>query len=244
MFADKQNDSGSIDVDDTPIDDGYTSDLGSAESTSMSSSVRDYRFENSCRYHRFKEGLYQFPNDMPEQEREDMKHTVAVRLLIVDIGTGTGSWANDVLFLVDDAEAAWLYRPDSLNLVHLRNMSTAIKDWPALFAQAYRCDNRTMHPDYTPPQIIEMHAAEKNEDRLRVAGFINVHREIKNVPVGPWPKDSNDAIKMGPSTRGRGWKPEEVEVFLLKVRKDLMDTSVHSYVHFHFLCAQKPENLS
>jgi ubiquinone/menaquinone biosynthesis C-methylase UbiE len=71
--------------------------------------VRDYQFENSRRYHKFKEGLYQFPNDVPEQEREDMKHTVAVHLLggklhnapledpqkIVDIGTGTGSWAID-----------------------------------------------------------------------------------------------------------------------------------------------------
>lgn len=101
----------SIDVDDTPADDGYVSDSGSGSSvsTSLSSSVRDYRFENSRRYHRFKEGLYQFPNDMPEQEREDMKHTVAVHLLggklhnapldnpqrILDIGTGTGSWAND-----------------------------------------------------------------------------------------------------------------------------------------------------
>lgn len=98
-----------IDVDDTPADDGYTSDSRSATSTSMSSSVRDYRFENSRRYHRFKEGLYQFPNDMPEQEREDMKHIVAVHLLggklhnaplenpqrIIDIGTGTGSWAID-----------------------------------------------------------------------------------------------------------------------------------------------------
>ncbi|KAH8684951.1 S-adenosyl-L-methionine-dependent methyltransferase [Ilyonectria robusta] len=322
----------SIDVDDTPADDGYVSDSGSGSSvsTSLSSSVRDYRFENSRRYHRFKEGLYQFPNDTPEQEREDMKHTVAVHLLggklhnapldnpqrILDIGTGTGSWANDagdeypaaevtgidlspiqspwvppnVKFLVDDAEAEWLYRPDSLDLIHLRNMSTAIKDWPALFAQAYRtlkpggwielpefrwvygCDDGTMHPDYTPPQMvanirdglatfgIDMHASEKNEDRLRDAGFVNVRHEIKKVPVGPWPKDSNlkkiglynrsviydglQAITMGPFTRGLGWKPEEVEVFLVKVRKDLMDTSVHSYVHFHSLCAQKPENLS
>jgi hypothetical protein len=92
-----------------PEDDGYASTVGSAESTSLSSSVRDYQFENSRRYHKFKEGLYQFPNDLPEQEREDMKHTVAVHLLggklhrsplespqkIIDVGTGTGSWAID-----------------------------------------------------------------------------------------------------------------------------------------------------
>lgn len=107
---------------------------------------------------------------------------------------------------------------------------------------------------------IEMHAAEKNADRLREAGFVNIRHEIKKVPVGTWPKDPSlkmiglynrsviydglQAITMGPFTRGLGWKPEEVEVFLVKVRKDLMDTSVHSYVHFHSLCAQKPETSS
>ncbi|RGP79041.1 tam domain methyltransferase [Fusarium longipes] len=310
-----------------PEDDGYASTVGSTESASLSSSVRDYQFENSRRYHKFKEGLYQFPNDVPEQEREDMKHTVAVHLLggrlhrspvespqkIIDIGTGTGSWAIDigdlypsasvigidlspiqppwvppnVKFLVDDAEAPMLESPNSVDLFHLRNMSTAIKDWPALLEQIYTalkpggwiempefrwvygCDDDTMDPEvYTPPQMVdniraglakfgvEMHAASKNPDRLRDAGFVNIRHEIKKVPVGPWPKDQTlktiglytrsiiydglQAITMGPFTRGLGWTPEEVEVFLVKVRKDLMTPSVHSYVHFHSLCAQKP----
>ncbi|KAF5559592.1 TAM domain-containing protein [Fusarium phyllophilum] len=312
--------------DDVATDDGYASSEHSSQSSSLASSVRDYQFENSRRYHKFKQGLYQFPNDLPEQEREDMKHTVAVHLLggklhnapldhpqkILDIGTGTGSWAIDmgdeypsaevigidlspiqppwvppnVRFLVDDAEAPWLYSENSIDLVHLRNMSTAIKDWPALLGQIYRalkpggwielpefrwvygCDDGTLRPDFTPPQMvaniraalaksgIEMHAAEKNPDRLHDAGFVNIRHEIKKVPVGPWAKDPSlkmiglynrsviydglYAITIGPFTRALGWTPEEVEVFLVKVRKDLKDPSVHSYVHFHSLCAQKP----
>lgn len=42
-------------------DDGYASDSASAASTSLSSSVRDYAFENGRRYHKFREGQYQFP---------------------------------------------------------------------------------------------------------------------------------------------------------------------------------------
>lgn len=75
----------------------------------MSSSVRDYAFENSRRYHKFQEGRYHFPNDEPEQEREDMKHAMIVNLCngklhfaplenpqkVLDIGTGTGIWAID-----------------------------------------------------------------------------------------------------------------------------------------------------
>jgi hypothetical protein len=33
-------------------------------------------FENGRRYHRFREGAYNFPNDESEQEREDMKHAM------------------------------------------------------------------------------------------------------------------------------------------------------------------------
>lgn len=89
-------------------DAGYESESVASSSTSVESSVRDYMFENGRRYHRFREGTYNFPNDDVEQEREDMKHAM-VKLLcnqklhfaplsahpqqVLDIGTGTGSWA-------------------------------------------------------------------------------------------------------------------------------------------------------
>ncbi|KAK4060194.1 uncharacterized protein Triagg1_10856 [Trichoderma aggressivum f. europaeum] len=94
-------------ADDTSSDAGYDSDSVSSASTSAMSSVRDYMFENGRRYHRFREGSYNFPNEDVEQEREDMKHAM-VKLLcnqklhfapiganpqeILDIGTGTGIW--------------------------------------------------------------------------------------------------------------------------------------------------------
>jgi hypothetical protein len=81
----------------------------SRNSTSISSNVRDFAFEHGRRYHKFREGRYQFPNDESEQEREDMKHAMVVNLCggklhyaplknpqnIIDIGTGTGIWAID-----------------------------------------------------------------------------------------------------------------------------------------------------
>jgi len=91
------------------VDEGFESDSHSSASTSVSSSVRDYVFENSRRYHRFQEGRYLMPNDEPEQEREDMKHAMIVNLCegklhmaplenpqtVLDIGTGTGIWVVD-----------------------------------------------------------------------------------------------------------------------------------------------------
>lgn len=95
-------------IGDAGSDAGYGSDGMSSASTSIGSSVRDYMFENGRRYHSFRAGAYNFPNDDVEQEREDMKHAM-VRLLsgqklhfaplgdstqtVLDIGTGTGIWA-------------------------------------------------------------------------------------------------------------------------------------------------------
>ena len=88
-------------------DAGYETDSLRSGSTSISSSVRDYMFENGRRYHRFREGAYNFPNDEREQEREDMMHKMMMKLCrtlhfaplsntpcdILDLGTGTGIWA-------------------------------------------------------------------------------------------------------------------------------------------------------
>lgn len=89
-------------------DPGYETDTIGSASSSLASSVRNYMFENGRRYHRFRQGAYNFPNDETEQDREDMKHAMVVNLCggqlhfapigenpqnILDMGTGTGIWA-------------------------------------------------------------------------------------------------------------------------------------------------------
>lgn len=61
-------------------DDGYVSDAPQSASTSVASTMYNYAFENGRRYHKFREGAYNFPNDDSEQEREDMKHAMVVNL--------------------------------------------------------------------------------------------------------------------------------------------------------------------
>lgn len=79
------------------------------DSESIVSSVFNFGFENGRRYHKFREGRYQFPNDESEQAREDMKHAMMASLCggklflapieqprkVLDLGTGTGIWAID-----------------------------------------------------------------------------------------------------------------------------------------------------
>ena len=97
-----------IDFSDSITDPGYETDSFGSASSSLTSSMRNYMFENGRRYHKFREGAYNFPNDETEQDREDMKHAMVVNLCggrlhfapigekpqnILDMGTGTGIWA-------------------------------------------------------------------------------------------------------------------------------------------------------
>jgi hypothetical protein len=94
-------------------------------------------------------------------------------------------------------------------------------------------------------------------DMMREAGFVNVTTRIFHVPIGTWPKNKVlkkvglywreilmlglDPIASGPMTRGLGWRKEEVDVWLVQVRKAYMDTWVHSHMPLHIICGQKPE---
>jgi hypothetical protein len=94
-------------------------------------------------------------------------------------------------------------------------------------------------------------------DMMREAGFVNVTTRIFHVPIGVWPKnkvlktvglywrtiliDGLEPIALGPMTRGLKWKKEEVDVWLVEVRKAYMDGWVHSHMPLHIICGQKPE---
>ncbi|KAM0417208.1 hypothetical protein ACHAPT_012785 [Fusarium lateritium] len=83
---------------------------------------------------------------------------------VLDVGCGNGIWAIDfgdahpeaevtgidlspmqptwvppnVKFLVDDATQPWTWPDNSFDYVHIRFLNGALKDWPALFREAYR----------------------------------------------------------------------------------------------------------
>lgn len=92
--------------------------------------------------------------------------------------------------------------------------------------------------------------------RMQEAGFTNVTERVFHVPIGTWPKnkvlktvglywrtillDGLQAIALGPLTRGLHWSREEVELFLMDVRRAYHDNAALMYMPLHVIYAQKP----
>ncbi|KAJ0286789.1 hypothetical protein CBS470a_005740 [Colletotrichum nupharicola] len=80
---------------------------------------------------------------------------------------------------------------------------------------------------------------------MRDIGFIDIHIKKVKWPTNTWPADPRykllgewahensmsgiEAWTMAPLTRGLGWKKEEVQAFLVELRKEFKDRSIHAY---------------
>ncbi|TIC90065.1 putative methyltransferase tdiE [Colletotrichum higginsianum] len=93
---------------------------------------------------------------------------------------------------------------------------------------------------------------------LKEVGFVDVTIVPFKWPIGPWAKDPYykelgewalanafdglEAWTMAAFTRALDWTSAEVQVFLIQVRKDLRDMSIHHYCPLWVIYARKPED--
>ena len=99
----------------------------------------------------------------------------------------------------------------------------------------------------TEPPLMEL---------MRERGFVNVTQRVFHVPIGTWPQnkmlksvgvywrtillDGLQAIALRPLMRGLGWDRDEVETFLVSVRKAYQDNSCQMFMPFVCMYSQKP----
>ncbi|KAK2050173.1 S-adenosyl-L-methionine-dependent methyltransferase [Colletotrichum somersetense] len=92
---------------------------------------------------------------------------------------------------------------------------------------------------------------------LTEIGFVDVSLSLYKWPSNPWPKDPKykeigelqgqnmadalEALCMAPLTRAHNWTRDEVDAFLIDVRKNIKDRSVHAYWPIYCLIGRKPE---
>ncbi|KAL4790937.1 S-adenosyl-L-methionine-dependent methyltransferase [Aspergillus venezuelensis] len=192
----------------------------------------------------------------------------------------------NVIFEVDDAEAEWPQRP-AFDFIHSRYMCGSIENWPRLASQAYSqlkpggwiefqdfylvnySEDGSLKEGNSVNRFYELlrECLDKikrpvtiGRDLKRMvteAGFVNVHEEVFQLPLGTWPRekmmkdigalnmyqmlDGLEAFSAATFTNILGWSIEEVQILLAQVRKDAKDRSVHMMHDFHVVYAQKPE---
>ncbi|GAB1312356.1 Secondary metabolism regulator LAE1 [Madurella fahalii] len=117
--------------------------------------------------------------------------------------------------------------------------------WDNLFLDAANKTGREVSPG---PRL---------EGWARDAGFQNIKHQRFKFPIGPWPRhltlkqvglynlrqieNGLEAFTLRLFTGVLKWRPEEVQVLLAKVRKDLRNRDIHCAVDFHVVYGQKPE---
>ncbi|KAB8075865.1 S-adenosyl-L-methionine-dependent methyltransferase [Aspergillus leporis] len=146
-----------------------------SEVTSLRSSIADYIYENGRRYHAYHAGSYWGSNDDKSIDAMEICHHLYRLLLhdqlylapiknpgrVLDVGTGTGSWATDfadlhpeaevigtdlspiqpnfvppnVFFEVDDCCDEWLYK-HPFDFIHVRGLYGCVADWGKFYQQA------------------------------------------------------------------------------------------------------------
>lgn len=109
---------------------------------------------------------------------------------------------------------------------------TALEKWNGLVMEGARRCGRDLGVSHTYKRLMIQ------------AGFQNVHEKVYKWPIGVWAKGALNK-KIGRYTQedmlaglegfslkffeALGWSYDEIQVFLVQVRKDVADNSIHSY---------------
>ncbi|KFY01454.1 hypothetical protein O988_02726 [Pseudogymnoascus sp. VKM F-3808] len=131
------------------------------------------------------------------------------------------------------------------------------------------CDDGTMPADWPFALYVdklqeaslevgrELDIAPKLRGWFEAAGFVDVQQRVFKAPLGRWPKDPAmkdlghwwaenmsvglAAFSLAYFSRVLGWSADEIELYLVDVRKSLTDKDVHAYHRIYVVWGRKPE---
>ncbi|KAF5000492.1 hypothetical protein FGRMN_1659 [Fusarium graminum] len=192
---------------------------------------------------------------------------------------------NNCVFEVDDFEDPWIYKKP-FDYIHARELEGCISNEEHFFEQAFQNLNSGgylelqaqrgvfLSDDDTVKKAVNAEVwAEAVRDssskfgkpidcvgqwkeKMIKAGFVDVHEEIRKIPIGGWPKDpvmkevgkcqmiqSCAAIdSYTPMLLGKilGWGQDEMQVLMAKAKKELRDPSIHIHMPVYFVWGKRP----
>ncbi|KAH8651931.1 S-adenosyl-L-methionine-dependent methyltransferase [Tricladium varicosporioides] len=100
--------------------------------------------------------------------------------------------------------------------------------------------------------------AHKLKRWYEAVGFVDVQEKVFKLPLNPWPKDKHlktlgemyehnwlsglQGFTMAPFSRILNWNKNEIEVYLVNVRKGISDRRVHAYNKVYVVWGRKPDS--
>lgn len=186
-------------------------------------------------------------------------------------------------FYVDDAEADWEWEP--LDFIHGRSMAGCFRDWARFYEQCFKAlkpggqiemqehDTWIKSGSTLPPWISDwndtlnaafhewgkgLNVADKHSKWMREAGFVDVHDEVHQVPVGTWAKDKElkelgkfhlaqmlgavEPYTLAMYTDIMHKNYDETKIAIEMIKKEFRERKNHLYIRYHFITARKPVN--
>ncbi|KAL1615354.1 hypothetical protein SLS56_011856 [Neofusicoccum ribis] len=184
---------------------------------------------------------------------------------VLDIGTGTGIWCIDMADRFPSAHitgtdiapvqptchlkpGGWAELACSTPTVHSDDDSLPADSAIVEFSETMKKIGNAFDADLETPH--------RYAEWMKEAGFVNVTERKIKIPLSEWPKDKNlkkvgvlerlNLIEGAESFMLRGFteklqRPrEEMELLLMRMRKELMANKYHGYIFFVVAYGQKP----
>ncbi|CAJ0550954.1 Ff.00g108840.m01.CDS01 [Fusarium sp. VM40] len=188
------------------------------------------------------------------------------------------------IFEVDDFEAEWLYHTP-FDFIHARELQGCISNDDRFFKQALKhltpggyfeiqgVAAPFLSDDGTAEKAVNaqlwlntlcegaakfgkpLDSAPLWKTKMEAAGFVEIHEEVRKIPIGKWPKDPKlkeigrfQAIQAAQAIESYtpqifsnvlGWSQEEIQVFMAKAKNEIKDPSVHLYFPVHILWGRR-----
>ncbi|KAI8306211.1 hypothetical protein K4K61_004760 [Colletotrichum sp. SAR11_59] len=225
---------------DEATDDGLSEiSAVASSSTSVSSSLLEYRIENGRTYHRYKDGKEDWTYSKPFDYIHSRLLTSAVsdwKIYLTKCfeNLTPGGWLElqeaDVWPFSDDNT----FPKDSA----FARMAVLLKEAAAKMGR----------PWFDLPSLKTI---------MLEVGFVDVRLKLHKWPINDWPKNQRyknigtwtydnvtnglEAMVMAPYTRALEWTRNEVNIFLIDVRKDLKNRHFHAYYPVYVITGRKPE---
>ncbi|WAO86949.1 Hypothetical protein NCS54_00424000 [Fusarium falciforme] len=153
-----------VDSDLNDTDSTYPESEAATDGMSLRSSILNYKWENSRRYHAYKDGSYWAPNDEQQQDAEDLiefadEHPSAA-VLGIDLSPIQPNFVPpNCRFKVDDVNDDWTFGENHFDFIHIRAMIGCVPDWVEL----HRKSLRSLRPGGWVEQV-ELSAIAQSED--------------------------------------------------------------------------------